>query len=1269
MMKNISLFLTVTLAFVLLAHVGRASANSTGSAGIPLSSSLIGQAFEADLHRLSLSWRPDKMVYYVSERVGSRPQSANAMKYLTILAGYDPDYLGPDGQTTAAERALMHFRALLEGGTEPGYGGVGLNAQGYLPVLQAFLYAKQHVPAIWNELTAAEKSKIDLMMEATLISTHFSYSDTNDNRLSLDGATDFKKTWNPNHRAGLLGAPLVYYYFDQNAALLNAMLKNFDYDDFMQRLDDADFTNMKTVFTNTPRQQLIDSTVNDGLDGFTYEGHPLDEPGQWVKSYSDFMFNAGPVRPYGGDSHSRPSVSADFPYGYWGYLNDGYDEFPNLGAEGMANELDSSDAGGARSSLHYVQMGWTPLLEGYFALLTNEAFSPDGSIGGLSAQAYHESMLKMNVGTIDYLYKNAHGYNSYDNGKKSGLEHFETLEVALNADLWHQVINNPVEMLDDGVNAALTASEMRSALEQDRLGLVLFAYNALPAADKDEVASELLALRGSGFTSKQAFQTALSARVWQKALEILNEAATSSAVQSALQSDALGLYIAPYDALNTDDRAELASRLLENRPVGGYADRSALRLEVLRLANLYASSAWLAVNAAQTAADMLEAITASSLGLVLEDWYALPPAYRTVAAQALIDGRPYTGYTGVIALQAALQTAISTMGAAPYLAAVNLAQNVAELEAALSNAGLGADLSEYRSYGQHIRLSVLTTLLGERPVGGYPDLPAIQAVIAAALHAATTSQTTVVVSEDSFIDGTGDNRGDHAYVVVKSAQNNARYGYLKFDLSHLSGAELAGIQTVTLDLVANGFGTGQSPGAVAVYGVADTAWTESGILSSNAPFIPSVTDATYLDLQTISNVGQYYSLDVTTFVRSRIAAGEKAFTLVISGYNNEGKQINFRSRNHPAQTPPRLTLAKAGEVRFQAVEDTFIDGASDPRGSHQYVVVKSAKTNARYGYLKFDLSGLSVSEAMRVSSVSLEVYANSFGTGQTSGLAVVYGIADNAWSESTLVTSNAPFIPDAKDTTYLDLLNITAAGQYYAFQVGEFIRNGLHDGKRVFTLVVAGYDNEGKQINFRSQNHGANTPPRLSVVVEPPAPDSMPSPVQAELANNGIAVWSSVDNAAYYLLQLYKNGSTVSGRVYTDQTGYALTDLLRRYGTGEYTLGVVAVPNDLTQYSLSEEKLAAGSATIRGIRSGSSLPKMTLPVHTSEEEAGLPGTVTYSVSNGTNTLAMEFEVSWSGYDASVPGIVRLHGELTLPDTILTLPGFVEPVLEIEFIAQ
>lgn len=543
----------------------------------PLTQPVLEDAFRQPLLRYTMyssgtvnpAANPPANYKTVAEYDTIKLNSAFALYYLVAAAANAPDYMVANGEFVYA-RALAQIRSVIAGGNEPGFSGNGLSGFGYLPILQAVTLAKRQAPALWSQLTEAEKEKIGLMVEAALIGAHWGYSDNNSFSTGLDQAGNFGKDWNPNYRNGGIGPVIaaVYYFGEEEC---NSKLKNFDYDAFMARLAAAGFTNTATVFSNTGKYLLEAHTRNDGPDGFTYKGHTLNEIGLWYKEVVEYTFDL-PVSPVGG---FQVPVSPTYPYGYQGFLINGYDEFPNLGAIGMGHEFNASDANGGRSSISYVYASWQSVITNFNAL---QLFGSGAA--GLTAEDMAALGTLTGIGTTDMLYKDANLYNDYSKGVNRGAQSLSNefgIGVSFNKDLWIHVIDNPAQSLA-AFNGAMTAGEMREQVEKGGLNLVRYGYDALTQAGKDAVLQMLLAGRPmEGYRNKAEVQEALYQAVKAESIRALNEAATPEQMLAALKSNALGLYIPAFDSMHEAYRPAAAQKLLDMRPAEGYAGKSSIR--------------------------------------------------------------------------------------------------------------------------------------------------------------------------------------------------------------------------------------------------------------------------------------------------------------------------------------------------------------------------------------------------------------------------------------------------------------------------------------------------------------------------------------------------------------------------------------------------------------------------------------------------------------------------------------------------------------------
>ena len=303
----------------------------------------------------------------------------------------------------------------------------------------------------------------------------------------------------------------------------------------MARLYAANFKNTYTVFNNAggatvpnpalepydpyhvSLQRRTTSSANSDAGEYLYYGYSMDEIGEWLMFFITCSLTGGPVRPYGGDTffpNLTPKVlgtSIVRPYGYPGYLNDTGDillNFPNLGAPGMMMEFDTNDAGipaaldqeanGARSSVGYVTEGIPPVINAFYIMQSYDGLNNDGTlVAGIPLEKYADTLTQTAAGMQDYIYKGSVRYQGYDKGVRTANQGGGTSTIFRYAsNLWNNVIDRPMEYIN-AINAAGSAGDIRAAIEDPLFALVLFQYNGLSEAGKDNVAGAILAETGA----------------------------------------------------------------------------------------------------------------------------------------------------------------------------------------------------------------------------------------------------------------------------------------------------------------------------------------------------------------------------------------------------------------------------------------------------------------------------------------------------------------------------------------------------------------------------------------------------------------------------------------------------------------------------------------------------------------------------------------------------------------------------------------------------
>ena len=612
--------------------------------------------------------------YAIAEWADSNAKATGeAFRYLASVCAVSPGY--EVGGKTIEDRILEHIRFIIAGGNEWGCTGQGQAAKDYTNHVLALTIIKVQAPDTFAKLTAEEQSKVNLLMEATLIGAHYATADANyttagggvgqipkapwftqgfDCTTGVDQTFNYHREWSVGHRAGILTAISAYYYFggssNDGSKNCNDILANFEYDSFMQKLLDAGFANVHTVFGNAGNevegsqypfkipsnlQVRTRSSANSNAGEYMYFGNSMDQIGQWIAEYINTGLGGGLIRPYGGDN-AKPNLSPLVqigsndknsimrPFGYPGYIDDVDDNllnFPNLGAPGMQMLFDTSDAGydanvndygpdaeahGARSSLSYAMGSITNIQMGFFFIQAFDSLSEDGTtVAGIPAAEYADLLVQGIAGLDDFFYKAQVGYHDYHKGFYRGYTtRSVTQSNRYQDDIWKNVTDNKTEMIN-AVNTANSKAEVRYLIENPLFGLILFQYNGLSEAGKDNVADTILNNRG--FTTKKAIQDTIADAVAIEAVREFNEliAKTNVTAEEVLDMlsvelrdisgggytpgtevkyNALGIFVygfTDFYVYKSDQgkavRALVSQYLIDNAPQGGYQDRRAIR--------------------------------------------------------------------------------------------------------------------------------------------------------------------------------------------------------------------------------------------------------------------------------------------------------------------------------------------------------------------------------------------------------------------------------------------------------------------------------------------------------------------------------------------------------------------------------------------------------------------------------------------------------------------------------------------------------------------
>jgi hypothetical protein len=339
------------------------------------------------------------------------------------------------GNTSADARLLGQIRHTLTPGNEPTSNG-GYPAQHERHATGMFVIVK-HTPRIWDQLTAAEKARIDLIMKATLVANAFTTSDNNPfikagtQQYSLDADSNLNRGWNPNYREGMIGGVLTGLAYFGGPTATQAILASYDHAGFVAELTSNNLPNIRETFNwktaNPTSKAPSGSQIESAIENYKYFSSTLTD---YMKIYQALVSDT-----YGRKVNAGLNNGAGI--GGAGKIVSGAETLPNKGVDGMLKEFDAVDANGARSSFVYAFDGYRPHLTNQLALIV-AGFWPKGSA------IANQAVALMNVGNTDLWYKAEKGYIGYAKGKAQATVDYPSYSASrgfvYNRSLWDDVL-------------------------------------------------------------------------------------------------------------------------------------------------------------------------------------------------------------------------------------------------------------------------------------------------------------------------------------------------------------------------------------------------------------------------------------------------------------------------------------------------------------------------------------------------------------------------------------------------------------------------------------------------------------------------------------------------------------------------------------------------------------------------------------------------------------------------------------------------------------
>jgi hypothetical protein len=357
---------------------------------------ILTKALEAKL----VQWKNDPVVNTEYTAFGVL-YSGKALNYLALVAFHDTKNQHPE----VAAKVVEQLRYVISGGKEPCCRGV-IAGWADNPLAQSIALAK-YTKSVWGKLSNNEKKKLDLLMSCMAIAGNYSHNSLNHISKGLYQVFPWAKGWNPNHVEGYVGVMIAAWIYFGGADAVNAIFRDFSYDEYMKKLEDNGFVNIKSCWSASGKKLMEEGGTDAG--GGTTKGVKMPFTYTSLSGYGELQYD--PYLLYR-DLAARMfkwKVSSTGCDGVC-YILDGT-KSPYEGQTGMCYEFIAVDASGCRSSVGYCFEGW------WNDTLTASTLKAFGLIP--DTPETNDIQARRDVGSGDLIYKLQHGYRDHKNGRSS----------------------------------------------------------------------------------------------------------------------------------------------------------------------------------------------------------------------------------------------------------------------------------------------------------------------------------------------------------------------------------------------------------------------------------------------------------------------------------------------------------------------------------------------------------------------------------------------------------------------------------------------------------------------------------------------------------------------------------------------------------------------------------------------------------------------------------------------------------------------------------
>ena len=315
-----------------------------------------------------------------------------------------------------------------------------------------------------------------------------------------------------------------------------------------------------------------------------------------------------------------------------------------------------------------------------------------------------------------------------------------------------------------------------------------------------------------------------------------------------------------------------------------------------------------------------------------------------------------------------------------------------------------------------------------------------------------------------------------------------------------------------------------------------------------------VTLAGYLEVPAGSQ-STWQEVDVTEAVKAAAPRGRLSLHVYTSWDvgSGDGTPLCFASANYTNETKRPVLAFQGAEGGMRLIEDTFIE-KSNPNSNFGVVASDASRSgaivvekNAREGFMKFDLSGIS---SASVNSAKLRVRTNQ--QAETNNTVQFQIIGDN-WSEDTITWNNPPpgVTPGAAwaETTPENAIRVASPGAnvFCDFELAPLVNQALAAGKTTMSLHIT-IQNSSPRFFICQSKDNATAAWHPYLALEP----FHDAPLTTRTAVQETFVGSNAGDAAYFqtldwnYLQVGCNGSMAQyGLLLFDPTGLENSEYVR----------------------------------------------------------------------------------------------------------------------------